>query len=156
MDSRSYVRSSIRYTISEDPRIRFWWFFAQSYILMSLKNVPSGFLKKILVLPFLAVFCHFVHFWPKNQVFELFFKTAHQEFHITQKLETIAFNHLTVVSCLGKFWFWPFRPIFGQKYIACGDKVSLGCDKIFFGHFLDLIWSKIWPFLLKNQVSAVF
>ena len=37
------------------------------------KNVPSGFLKNSR----LAVFGHF---WPKNQVFELFFQNAHQNF----------------------------------------------------------------------------
>ena len=44
--ARPSVRASVRHTISGDLRIRFWWFFAQSYILMSLKNVPSWFLAK--------------------------------------------------------------------------------------------------------------
>ena len=45
------VRPSIRDTISGDPRIRFFWNLAQSCILARLKNVPSGFLKKISFAP---------------------------------------------------------------------------------------------------------
>ena len=71
MDSRSSVRSSVRpsvrssHSISRKPRIRFWWFFAQSYILMSLKNLPSGFWKNSRFQdfgqkwPFFAIFGHF-------------------------------------------------------------------------------------------------
>ena len=41
------VRSSVRGGISRKPRIRFWWFFAQSYILMSLKKIEEkGFYDK--------------------------------------------------------------------------------------------------------------
>ena len=104
--------------------------------------------------------------------------------------KSIALNYWTIVLCLLQFWFWSFWPFFGQKYIACGDKlrfltifdqflpicwclfdnfcflnqvyglkqdkVSLGRDKKIFPPFLDLFWSKIWPFLLKNQVFGCF
>ena len=93
---------------------------------MSLKNVPSGFLKKILVfeilakngqfLPFLAIFSQKITFS------DIFFKSAHQIcLKLGQKLGTATLHHLMAVLCLGKFLFWPFWPFLGQKYIACGD-----------------------------------
>ena len=51
MDSRSFVCASVRDAIFRKLRIRFWWFFAQSYILMSLKTVPSVFWKKFIGAP---------------------------------------------------------------------------------------------------------
>ena len=36
----------------------------------------------------------------------------------------MALNHLSVVLCLGIFFFWLFWSLFGQKYIACGDKIG--------------------------------
>ena len=46
--ARPFVRSFFRpsHSISRKPRIRFWWFFAQSYILMSLKKCSNRILKK--------------------------------------------------------------------------------------------------------------
>ena len=74
---------SVRSFVSHTPYLEnrasdFDDFFAQSYILMSLKNVPGGFLKIFFVfeilakngqfLPFLAIFTH------KNQVFGHFLR----------------------------------------------------------------------------------
>ena len=132
--------------------------------------------------------------WPfllKNQVFGCFLENRLSEFHVTwSETWDNCFNHLTVVLCLGKFLFWPFWPIFGQKYIACGDKlrfltffdqflpicwclfdnfcflnqvyglrrdkVSLGCDKKFFGHFLTFFSPKFGHFCSKIRFLAVF
>ena len=49
--ARPSVRASVRHTISGDPRIRFWWFFAESYILMSLKNCSKRIFEKNSRLP---------------------------------------------------------------------------------------------------------
>ena len=84
------------------------------------KNVPSGFLKKILVfeilakngqfLPFLAIFSQKIRF------LDIFFESAHQIcLKLGQKLGTVALNHLMTVLCLGKFLFWLFWAIFGSK-----------------------------------------
>ena len=105
---------------------------------MSLKNVPSGFLKKIIVfkilakngqfLPFLAIFSQKIKF------LDIFFESAHQIcLKLGQKLGTVALNHLMSVLCLGKFFLWPFWPFLGQKYIACGDIIWFWAV---FGHFL--------------------
>ena len=69
MDSRSCVRSFVRDAISGDPRIRFWWFFAQSYILMSLKKCSKRIFEKN------SRFRDFGQKWP---IFDIFFKSAHQ------------------------------------------------------------------------------
>ena len=45
-DSRSCVRSSVRDAISRKPRIRFWWFFAQSCILIKLKKCSKRIFEK--------------------------------------------------------------------------------------------------------------
>ena len=102
---------------------------------MSLKNVPSGFLKKILVfkilakngqfLPFLAIFSQKIRF------LDIFFESAHQIcLKLGQKLGTIALNHRMAVLCLGKFLFWLFWPFLGQKYIACGDIIWFLAKKL--------------------------
>ena len=65
---------------------------------------------------------------------------------------TIAFNHLTVVLCLGKFSFWPFWPIFGQKYIACGDKLRF---LTIFYQFLPICWCLFDNFCFLNQVYGL-
>ena len=100
---RPFVRSFVRDAISGDPRIRFWWFFAQSYILVSLKKVPSEFFKKSRLPP--------RGFWPKKPSFWLkmafwayIFKTAHQILMIfSQMLDIIALNDLALVVCTKKF-----------------------------------------------------
>ena len=125
-----------------DQHLRFWWFFAQSYNLISLKNVPSGFLKKfsfyeILAkngqfLPFLAIFSK------KNQVFGHFLRNCTSDLSKTRS-ETgdncFESSKGSVVS--GKFLFWPFWPFLGQKYIACGDIIWFWAV---FGHFLPNCW----------------
>ena len=137
MDSRSFVRPFVRNAISciRKPCIRFWWFFAQSYILMSLKNVPSGFLKKILVWPFLAKNGQFLPFLAifsqKIGFLDIFFESAYQIcLKLGQKLGTVALNHRMAVLCLGKFSFWLFWPFLGQKYIACGDIIWFLAEKL--------------------------
>ena len=108
MDSRSFVRSS--YSISRKPRIRFWWCFAPSYILMSLKKCSRRIFEKN------SCFRDFGQKWPIFAIFSLkirfldiFFETVHQIcLKIGQKLGTAALNHLMAVLCLGKFLFWPF------------------------------------------------
>ena len=124
--ARLFVRAFVRHAISRKPRIRFWWFFAQSCILIKLKKCSKRIFEKILVfeilakngqfLPFLAIFSLKIRF------LDIFFETAHQIFlKLGQNLGTVALNHWMAVLCLGKFLFWPFWPFLGQKYIACGD-----------------------------------
>ena len=118
MDSRSSVRASVRtsvrHTISGDPRIRFWWFFAQSYILMSLKKCSKRIFEKNLVWLFWPIFAIFGHFWPKNQVFELFLQNCTSEFYITcSKAQNNCFQSfngsdvsgkILVLAVLAHFW----------------------------------------------------
>ena len=40
------VRSCVRHAISRKPRIRFWWFFAQSCILIKLKKCSKRIFEK--------------------------------------------------------------------------------------------------------------
>ena len=144
MDSRSCIRPSVRASVTPYLEIRFWWFFAQSYILMSLKKMfQADFWKKIIVfeilakngqfLPFLAIFSQKIGFS------DIFFETAHQIcLKLGQKLGAIALNHQMAVLCLEKFLFWPFWPFLVQKYIACGDIIWIWAV---FGHFLPNRWS---------------
>ena len=76
-------------------------------------------------------------FAKKIRFSDIFFETAHQIcLKLGQKLGTIALNCRMAVLCLGKFLFWPFWPVLGQKYIACGDIIwFLGC---------------LWPFSPKS------
>ena len=62
-----HVCPSIRLSVTawQQKHIGFWWFYAQSYILIRLRNVPSRFLKKILVFSFVKK-CH------KNQIIKVF------------------------------------------------------------------------------------
>ena len=106
--------------------INFHNFRYRNYIfgpLLQKHNVCAG---KILKWPkFLSFWPFFFPFWPQMPILVYLFQTLHQHFiKLGQKLVTIAWNHFTVVLCLGKFSFWPFWPFFGQKYIACGDKIG--------------------------------
>ena len=103
------VRSSVRDGISRKPRIRFWWFFAQSYILMSLKKCSKRIFEKNSRLPPRGVFD------PKTPLFgwkmafwAYIFKTAHQILMIfSQMLDIIALNDSASVLCARKFLFAP-------------------------------------------------
>ena len=72
--------------------------------------------------------------WPfllKNQVFGCFLENRLSEFHVTwSETRDNCFQSFNGSVVSGKILFWPFWPIFGQKYIACGDIIG------FFDHFL--------------------
>ena len=138
--ARSCLRPS--HSISRKPRIRFWWFFAQIYIMMSLKKCSKQiFVKKSCFQDFgqkWPIFAIFGHFRSKIRFSDIFFETAHQIcLKLGQKLGTIALYHLKAVLWLGKFLFWPFWPFLGQKYIACGDIIWFWAV---FGHFRQNHW----------------
>ena len=62
---------------------------------MSLKNVPSGFLKKILFAP---------PFWLKNGLLSLYLRNRTSDFDdFSQMLDIIALNDLASVLCAKKF-----------------------------------------------------
>ena len=92
----------------------------------------------------------FGHFRSKIRFRDIFFETAHQIcLKLGQKLGTIALNHRKAVLCLGKFLFWPFRPFWGQKYIACRYiYMVLGC----FWSFFPNRWSFVFNFCYLNYV----
>ena len=113
----------------------------------------ADFWKKFSFGRFWPFFAIFGHFWPKNQVFELFLQNRTSEFYITcSKARNNCFNHLTVVLCLGKFSFWPFWPIFGKKYIACGDKLRF---LTIFDQFFPVCWCLFDNFCFLNQVYGL-
>ena len=86
--------------LSVRPRIRFWWFFAQSCILMMLKKCFKRiFEKKILVCPPRGVLTQKT-FWVKMDFWVYIIETAHQILTIfCQMLDTIALNDLALVRC---------------------------------------------------------
>ena len=145
--------------------------FAQSYIITRLKNVQSGFLKKVLA------FSHF----SKRHIGICY--------NLVRKLGHFPWTIFGNVMC-GKFLFWLFWPIYGKKCIACGDKIlflAVFCPFPFvpifrcsmamfcfldnnYGFFMEKENKKIvkvwpvfvpfldnnWPFLHKNQVFGHF
>ena len=127
--ARSSVRPCTRDAIRK-PRIRFCDFFTQSYIMMSLKKCSDfcRFLKKFSFSRFRLKMVNLIfgHFCSKIRLLDIFFETTHQIYlKLGQKLGENALNHLMTVLCLGKFILWLFWLIFGQKCIACGDKMEL-------------------------------
>ena len=110
------VRACVRYTISGDLRIRFWWFFAQSYILMSLKMFQADFWKKISFAPQgvfdpkTPLFGWKMAFWA--YIFEI---VLHILMIFSQMLDIIALNDLASVFCARKFSFAPQGEIYPQN-----------------------------------------
>ena len=59
-----------------------------------------------------------------HQVFGCFLENRLSEFHVTwSETRDNCFQSFNGSAGSGKTLFWPFWPIFGQKYIACGDKL---------------------------------
>ena len=99
--------------------------------------------------------------WPfllKNQVFGCFLENRLSEFHVTRpETRDNCFQSFNGSVVSGKIVFWPFWPIFGQKYIACGDKLrfltifdqSLPVCWCLFDNFWSLGFSRwgLWMFL---------
>ena len=116
MDSRLFVRPFVRYAISRKPRIRFWWFFAQSYILISLKKCSKRIFEKN------------SRFRQKIRFLYIFFESAH---HLSKTWPETGDNCFessngSVVS--GKILVLAVLAIFGSK-IHClwWHYMVLGC-----------------------------
>ena len=151
----------------------------------------ADFWKKFSFGRFWSFFAIFGHFWPKNQVFELFLQNRTSEFHVTcsktrdncfQSFNgSVVSGKILVLAVLAHFWskihclwwqievfdhFWPISCnllMFVWQFLFF--KLSLWFKtrqskfelwQNFFSPFLDLFWSQIWPFLLKNQVFGCF
>ena len=79
--------------------------------------------------------------WPfllKNQVFGCFLENRLSEFHVTwSETRDNYFQSFNGSFVSGEILFWPFWPIFGQKYIACGDKLRF---LTIFDQFRPICW----------------
>ena len=79
----------------------------------------------------------FGHFCSKIRFLAVFLKTAYQNFTLLgQKLETIAFNHLTVVLCLGKLSFGRFGPFLVKNTLLV---VTLYGFRLFLAIFVQTV-----------------
>ena len=105
---RPSVRPFVRDAISGDPRIRFFLNLAQSCILASQKNVPSGFLKKVLVCSPGGGLTQKKTFLAENGLLRLYLRNHTSDFDdFSQMLDIIALNDLASVLCARKFLFAP-------------------------------------------------
>ena len=102
--------------------------------------------------PFFTLFWSKI--WPfllKNQDFGCFLENRLSEFHVIgQKLNCFQSVNGSVVS--GKNVSWPFWPILGQEYIACGDKLRF---LTIFNQFLPVCWCLFDNFWFLNQVYGL-
>ena len=153
-ESRLSVRPFVRHAISRKLRIRFWWFFAHSYILTRLKKCSKRIFEKIQKWALFGQnWLILAIFGLKIRFLDISSETAHQNcLKFGQKLGTVALYHLMVVLCLGKFLFWPFCPFFGQKYIACGDIIWFWA---IFGRFLQNRWCFFASFCYLSYVYGL-
>ena len=114
-------------------------------------KVSLGFDKKMVIfLPFWSKICPFML---KNQVFGCFLENRLSEFQVTwSETRDNCFQSFNGSVVSGKIVFWPFWPIFCQKYIACGDKLRF---LTIFDRFLPVCWCLFANFFFLNQVYGL-
>ena len=157
------MRLFLHHIISRKPRIRYRWFFTQSYILMRLKT-PSRFWKKILVFNFFK---------------EIHKKECFSKWHIRicdnvvrnfGQLPWIIFGNVMSEKTLF-LTFWPILVKIHCLWLQIGVSgnsepfsanpmmfyvyVFFLCffpwEKKFVEKFWPLLWSKYWPVLDKKS-----
>ena len=82
-----------------------------------------------------------------------FLENRLSEFHVTwSETRDNCFQSFNGSVVSGKILFWPFWPIFGQKYIACGNKLRF---LTIFDQFLPIWWYLFENFCFLNQVYGL-